>query len=128
MTAPDRPPSPDSPPLRRPTGDLPLPDAPPPAMPESARTGGPPPEPSEPPGPSGRAAKRGDSGNVRDDDDGERAAGGIPPGTGPDVPAPYGTSEDRPAEQGIHRPDVGPGGEDLDTVSPPLPGRSDNAR
>jgi len=94
---------------------IPLPDDPPPTMPESAREGGPPPEP--PPGYSGKRRA-----------DGERAAGGIPPGTGPEVPAPEGTSEDKPADEGIHTPDAGPGGADLDTASPPLTSRPDTAR
>jgi hypothetical protein len=85
-------------------------------MPEHARRGGPPPD---------RAGEhRADEHRA----DGERAAGGIPPGTGPDVAAPYGTSEDKPADEGIHTPDVGPGGDDLDTASPPLAGRSEGAR
>ena len=93
---------------------IPLPDEPPPTMPESAREG------VDPPKPPGYVAKH--------RADGERKAGGIPPGTGPEVPAPEGTSEDEPADQGIHAPDVGPGGADFDTSSPPLAGRPDSAR
>jgi hypothetical protein len=93
---------------------IPLPDEPPPTMPESAREGGPPPPP---PGYAGKHRAGG-----------ERAAGGIPPGTGPDVPAPEGTSEDKPADEDIHTPDVGPGGDDFDTASPPLTSRPDTAR
>jgi hypothetical protein len=90
------------------------PDAPPPTMPESARTGGPPPPP---PSHTGKHLS-----------DVERAAGGIQPGSGPEVPAPEGTSEDKPADEGIHTPDVGPGGDDFDTASPPLAGRPGSAR
>lgn len=92
---------------------IPPPDAPPPTMPESARVGG------TPPPPPARA-------NV-EDPDGERLAGGIPPGTGPEVVAPLGTSEEASPADGVHTPDVGPGGEDLDTASPPLASRPGSA-
>ena len=97
-----------------PATEAPSADVPPPTMPESVRAGG---DPPPPPG-SGEQYRP----------DGERKAGGIPPGTGPQVPAPLGTSEDRPPETGVHTPDVGEGGDDMDTASPPLASRPGTAR
>lgn len=93
---------------------LPPPDAPPPTMPAEVRKGH---EPPPPPGHAGRHRA-----------DGERKAGGIPPGTGPEVAAPLGTSEDEAPADGVHAPDVGPGGEDLDTATPPLASRPLSSR
>jgi hypothetical protein len=83
-------------------------------MPESARVGG------TPPPPTGYAGKH--------RADGTRKAGGIPAGTGPEAPASLGTSEDSAVAEGVHDPDVGPGGEDLDTATPPLAGRPNTSR
>lgn len=52
----------------------------------------------------------------------------MPPDTGPNPPAMPGTSEDAEPVQGIYRPDIGPGGRDVDTTERPLPGRTRNAR
>ncbi len=93
---------------------VPPPDAPPPTMPEEVRAGGPPPAP---PGYAGKHRA-----------DGDRKAGGIPPGTGPEVPSLLGSSEETPVAEGVHDPDVGPGGGDLDTARWPLAGRPESAR
>ena len=47
----------------------------------------------------------------------------MPPDTGPNPPAMPGTSEGERPVQGIYRPDVGPGGRDIDTGERALPGR-----
>ncbi|MGH3729973.1 MAG: hypothetical protein ACRDTU_14670 [Micromonosporaceae bacterium] len=52
----------------------------------------------------------------------------LPEGTATDVPAMEGTSVDAPAVQGMYRPDVGPGGEDIDEADSVLPNRSRVAR
>jgi hypothetical protein len=90
------------------TGRLPLPDGPPPTMPVEARTGG----PTPPPPPDAPA----------------EGAGGVPAGTAPEGGAAPGSSEELPPTQGVHRPDAGPGGDDLDTAARPLPNRSDADR
>jgi hypothetical protein len=82
------------------------PDLPPPTMPASARTGAPPPTPA-------RATP------VRSD--GDLAAGGIPPGTGPEAPAAEGTTEAAPLAQGLHQPEI-------DEDAPPLTTRPLTAR
>ena len=91
-------------------GALPLPDAAPATMPAEARlrrVG--PPAPDDYPAP-------------------EEAAFGVPPGTAPDVPPALGTSETMAPAIGVHTPDVGDGGRDLDTAATPLPGRTDYNR
>ncbi len=52
-------------------------------------------------------------------------AGGarLPEGTAPDVPPAPGTSAGAPKVEGIYRPDVGPGGKDIDEGDRPLPNR-----
>jgi hypothetical protein len=92
---------------------LPEPDLPPETMPAEARAG-------EPPPPPGHAGSRGD--------DGEQLAGGIPPGTGPEAPAAPGTAEESGSDLGVHTPDVGPGGRDLDTDEDPLASRPRSSR
>jgi hypothetical protein len=82
------------------------PDLPPPTMPAEARTGTPPPAPP-------RAS------SVRAD--GDRAAGGIPPGTGPEVPAAEGTAEAAEVAPDPHQPEV-------DEDAPPLASRPLAAR
>ncbi|MGA8112481.1 MAG: hypothetical protein WCA46_02340 [Actinocatenispora sp.] len=52
----------------------------------------------------------------------------MPPDTGPNPPAMAGTSEHAKPVQGIYRPDVGPGGADIDTGDRSLAGRSRSAR
>jgi hypothetical protein len=53
---------------------------------------------------------------------------GMPPDTGPNPPAMPGTSEKAKPVQGVYRPDVGPGGRDIDTGDHPLAGRARSAR
>lgn len=86
----------------------------PPTMPAAAREGwdAPPPPSDMPEGPAA-------------DDPG---AAGIPPGTGPDVPTAEGTSERFGPARGVHTPDDGPGGTDVDTSARPLRGRVDHDR
>lgn len=52
----------------------------------------------------------------------------MPPDTGPNPPPMPGTSETLRPVQGIYRPDVGPGGRDIDLDERALPGRERNAR
>ena len=49
---------------------------------------------------------------------------GAPQRTVPDVPPAQGTSEAMRPVQGVHTPDVGPGGDDVDTARRPMPGRT----
>jgi hypothetical protein len=70
---------------------------------------------------------RPDSG-ARDAPPGERHGGHLPEGTATDVPPPEGTSVDAPKVQGIYRPDVGPGGADIDEGDRALPSRDRTAR
>ena len=83
----------------------------PPTMPDEARTG---------------------DGEAADPEDypvgGSGKAGGVPAGTAPDVPAALGTSESMAPVDGVHTPDVGPGGEQFDTASRPLTQRPEAAR
>jgi hypothetical protein len=50
-------------------------------------------------------------------------AGEVPENTAPDVTAAPGTAEELPPVQGVHMPDDGPGGSDIDTAERPVPGR-----
>ncbi|GAA0279377.1 hypothetical protein [Cryptosporangium japonicum] len=54
--------------------------------------------------------------------------GGVPAGTAPEVEPALGTSESMAPVDGVHTPDVGPGGEQFDTDSPPLTQRPEAAR
>jgi hypothetical protein len=92
---------------------VPAPDLPPPTMPRSARTG------TEPPPPPERASVT---------RDGDSPAGGVPHGTAPEVQAAEGTAEAAAAAEGIHTPDVGPGGSDIDTDERPLTARPRTTR
>ncbi|TQS44314.1 hypothetical protein [Cryptosporangium phraense] len=83
-------------------------DGPPPTMPSEARTG---------------AVEQADPVDASAD-----GAGGVPPGTAPEVEAALGTSESLKPVDGVHTPDIGPGGEDIDTAEWPLAGRPDAAR
>jgi hypothetical protein len=84
----------------------------PPTMPDEARTGeGEAPDPEDYPVGS-------DSGK----------AGGVPADTAPEVPAALGTSESMAPVDGVHTPDVGPGGEQFDTAARPLTQRPASAR
>jgi hypothetical protein len=94
--------------------EVPEPDLPPPTMPAEAHIGRPPPPPPA------DADQRGD--------DGELLAGGIPPGTGPEVPAAPGTAEAAEPDLGVHSPDAGPGGADFDTDEDPLASRPRSSR
>jgi len=87
----------------------------PPTMPEEARTGY-----AEPPAPEDYP--------VGSDPDLAQKAGGVPAGTAPEVATALGTSESLPPVDGVHTPDVGPGGEQLDTASRPLTQRPEAAR
>jgi len=51
------------------------------------------------------------------------APGMVPGGTAPAVQASFGTSETMQPVQGVHTPEVGPGGEDIDTAAHVTPGR-----
>ncbi|SHM32933.1 hypothetical protein [Cryptosporangium aurantiacum] len=85
-------------------------DGPPPTMPDEARTGYPDaPSPEDYPAPAAKA-------------------GGVPHGTAPEVTTAPGTSETMLPVDGVHTPDVGPGGQEFDTDATPLPGRTDHAR
>lgn len=53
---------------------------------------------------------------------------GIPGDTGPNPPSMPGTSEAARPVQGVYRPDVGPGGEDIDTGDRSLAGRGRQSR
>ncbi|HEX6075077.1 MAG TPA: hypothetical protein VFZ32_07420 [Micromonosporaceae bacterium] len=66
--------------------------------------------------------------SAREAPHGERHGGDLPEGTATDVLPPEGTSTDAPAVQGIHRPDVGPGGADIDESDRVLPNRGRSAR
>jgi hypothetical protein len=90
-------------------------DGPPPTMPEEARTGY-----AEAPAPEDYP--------VGSDPDLAEKAGGVPRGTAPEVTTAPGTSESMRPVDGVHTPDVGPGGRDIDTASPPLTQRSETAR
>lgn len=57
-----------------------------------------------------------------------RHGGHLPEGTATDVAPPDGTSVDAPEVQGIYRPDVGPGGADIDEDDRVLPNRDRTAR
>ncbi len=57
-----------------------------------------------------------------------RHGGHLPEGTATDVTPPDGTSVDAPVVQGIYRPDVGPGGADIDEGDRVLPNRDRTAR
>lgn len=52
----------------------------------------------------------------------------MPADTGPNPEAMPGTSEQAEPVQGVYRPDVGPGGRDIDTGDRPVPGRDRAAR
>ncbi|MFI5957232.1 hypothetical protein [Cryptosporangium sp. NPDC051539] len=93
---------PMDPTARERVGDLP------PTMPEPARTG------------------EGEQADPVDAPAG--GAGGVPPGTAPEVAAALGTSESLEPVDGVHTPDVGPGGEQFDTASRPLTQRPEAAR
>lgn len=80
----------------------------PPTMPDEARTGYP-----DAPAP---------------EDYPPRGEPGLPAGTAPDVAPALGTSESMRPVDGVHTPDIGPGGEQFDTEATPLPGRTDHAR
>lgn len=69
-------------------------------------------------------ARQRESPNDRDEEGHVR----MPPDTGPNPPAMPGTSEHAKPVQGIYRPDVGPGGADIDTGDRSLAGRSRAAR
>jgi hypothetical protein len=87
----------------------------PPTMPEEARTGyADPPTPEDYP--------------VGSDPELTEKAGGVPAGTAPGVAPAPGTSEAMRPVDGIHTPDVGPGGEQFDTAATPIPGRTDHSR
>lgn len=78
------------------------------------------------------------AGSTRDPDDPTAGAGthavtdrpqaGVPERAVPEAPAADGTSEAVEPVQGVHTPDVGPGGEQFDTGSTPLPGRTQGSR
>lgn len=79
------------------------------------------------------AAERPDAGAERPDDarvapHAGRHGGHLPEGTATDVAPPDGTSVDAPAVQGVYRPDVGPGGADIDEGDRVLPSRDRTAR
>jgi hypothetical protein len=57
-----------------------------------------------------------------------RHGGRLPEGTATDVAPPDGTSVDALEVQGIYRPDVGPGGADVDEGDRALPNRDRTAR
>jgi len=80
-----------------------------------------------PEGPAGDRAVRDATTSPDAHESGGRNAG-IGPGTGLEAPAPLGTSEGMAPVQGVHVPDVGPGGDDLDTADPAVPGRPRIAR
>ncbi|GAA3391107.1 hypothetical protein [Cryptosporangium minutisporangium] len=87
----------------------------PPTMPEEARTGyADAPTPEDYP--------------VGSDPDLAEKAGGVPAGTAPEVTTAPGTSESMRPVEGVHTPDVGPGGRDIDTASRPLTQRPEAAR
>jgi len=58
----------------------------------------------------------------------DRRGADLPDGTATDVTPPEGTSVDAPVVQGVHTPDVGHGGEDIDEAEPALPNRYRTAR
>ena len=88
--------------------------------------------------PPGQPDADGTSGSTDEPDDPTAGAGGVaetdrpqvgaPEGTLPEAPAMPGTTEAATPVQGTHTPDVGPGGEQLDTDSHPVPGRTDGSR
>ncbi|MGH3749834.1 MAG: hypothetical protein ACRDT8_20815 [Micromonosporaceae bacterium] len=59
---------------------------------------------------------------------GERRPGHVPEGTATDEPPLEGSSLDAPPVQGVYRPDVGPGGAEIDEGDRPLPSRRRAAR
>jgi hypothetical protein len=65
---------------------------------------------------------------IPDAEETDRHGADLPEGTATDVTPPEGTSVDAPKVQGIYRPDVGPGGEDIDESAPALPNRYRTAR
>ncbi len=58
----------------------------------------------------------------------DRGPSRLPEGSGMDVPPMPGTSADAPEVQGIHTPDVGDGGRDIDEGERPLASRPRTAR
>ncbi|PZS30849.1 MAG: hypothetical protein DLM59_10740 [Pseudonocardiales bacterium] len=58
----------------------------------------------------------------------DRPQAGVPEDGVTDLTPAPGTSEGLPAVEGTYVPDVGPGGADVDTDEPPLPGRGRDAR
>jgi hypothetical protein len=93
---------------------VPLPDGPPPTMPPEVRTG------------ANAATDVEHADPIRAD--AEALAGGVPSGTAPSVPAAPGTAEAASPARGVHSPDDGPGGRDIDTAEPPLASRPRAAR
>lgn len=61
-------------------------------------------------------------------DDDPPGAVGIPGDTGPNPPSMPGTSEAARPVQGVYRPDVGPGGADIDTGEHSMAGRGRQSR
>lgn len=90
------------------------------SQPDADGTSGSTDEPDDPT--AGNSAPAGDLGET------DRPPVGAPEGTVPEAPAMPGTSESAEPVQGTHTPDVGPGGEQIDTDSHPMPGRTDGAR
>lgn len=92
------------------------PDTVPPSQPDADTPAGSTDEPDDPTaGAGGHAAT-------------DRPQVGAPEGTLPDAPAAEGTSEAAEPVQGVHTPDVGPGGEQVDTAATPVPGRTEGSR
>lgn len=58
----------------------------------------------------------------------DRGASRLPEGAGMDAPPMPGTSADAPVVQGVHIPDIGEGGRDIDEGERPLASRSRTAR
>ena len=71
---------------------------------------------------------RGTAAEPRDTRAGERRPGHLPHGTATDAPPWEGSSLDAPVVQGTYRPDVGPGGTEVDESDRALANRSRTAR
>lgn len=92
------------------------PDVVPPSLPAADTPAGATDEPDDPTAGAGEHAAT------------DRPQVGAPERAVPDAPPATGTSEAAEPVQGVHTPDVGPGGEQVDTATTPVPGRTQGSR